>query len=144
MLLRDDAQIALNEIHSLCIEAADHYALAATKTCVSSIKNQLLESVRQHHAFAARLATYIRQMDDQPRLPDPDKETVESFISNIKMKLVKDEKQALIQEQIKFEQKLIEAVRAGMQMNFSTDIKALLEQMLRYITGIQESLASLT
>lgn len=140
MLLRDDGQIALNDIHSLCIEAADHYALAATKTCASDIKNELLESARQHHLFAAQLATHIRKMDDQPRLPDPDKETVDSFISNIKMKLAQDEKQALLEEQSRFEHKLIKAIHDGMQMNFSADIKTLLEQMLHAITGIQKSL----
>lgn len=130
MLMRDADQILLNEIHVLCVEAADHYRAAASNHFAPDMEPAFLEAATAYEKFAADLAVYIRTHDDQPRLPDPDKETLGILFTSLKTKLASDERQTLIEDQVKVEQKLRDAVTTALQSISAPEIRPLLERIL--------------
>jgi uncharacterized protein (TIGR02284 family) len=140
VLTRDSEQILLNELHVLCMEAADHYRAAMAKPCVADMESLFADAASEHQNFAAELAAYIRLNDDQPKLPDPDKETIELFFASIKARLATNERQALIEEQVKVEQKLCETIQAALQSALPVHVKQLLEDMRAKIKSMQQVL----
>jgi hypothetical protein len=130
MLIRDNEQILLNEIHVLCMEAADHYEAATSKDGVADMNRVFSEAAEEHRGFAAKLAGYIRLNDDQPKLPDPDRETLALFLTSIKGRLANNERQVLLQDQVNIEQKLSETVKTALQCDLPSDVKLLLEDIL--------------
>lgn len=140
MLTRDNEQILLNEIHSLCMEAADHYQATQLKPCVADLEAVLSEAARAHQEFAVQLAAYIRKHDDQPRLPDPDKETLDLFLSSVKARLAGSEKRSLMEDQAKIEQKLCDVIQAALQSSLPPDIKQLLEKIQEKARSMQDLL----
>lgn len=130
MLIRDTEQILLNEIHVLCVEAVDHYHAASSNHSAPDMESAFLQAATTYEELAADLAAYIRKHDDQPRLPDPDKETLGLLFTSLKTKLAADERQALIEDQARIEQKLCEAVESALQSGLSPEIRPLLERIL--------------
>jgi hypothetical protein len=140
VLTRDNEQILLNEIHALCMEVADHYRAAMAKPCLADMESLFANAASEHQDFAARLAAYIRLNDDQPKLPDPDKETVELFLNSVKARLATNERQTLIEDQIKTEQKLCDIIQTALQSALPIHIQQLLEGMLAKIRSMQQVL----
>lgn len=130
MLTRDKEQILLNEIHALCIEAADHYQAALSEECVADMKVIYEEAACERQKFAAALAICIRTKDDQPKFPDPDKETLELFFTSLKARLTTSERKTLLDDQAKLEEKLRTAVEASLQTKLPLETRSLLEQLL--------------
>lgn len=111
------------------MEAADYYQAAHLNPHAADMKAVFLDAASVHEEFAALLAAYIRQHDDQPKLPDPDRETLELFFNSVRARLTGTEKQALIEGQAKIEQKLHEAIQPALECNLVPDIKQLLEEI---------------
>lgn len=130
MLIRDTEQILLNEIHVLCMEAVDYYRAAASNPAISDMEPVFVEAANQYQHFAADLASYIRRHDDQPKLPDPDRETLGLLFTSLKTKLASDERQMLIDDQAKIEQKLSETIRTALQSGLLPEIAPLLQKIL--------------
>jgi uncharacterized protein (TIGR02284 family) len=122
------------------MEAADHHRAAMAKPCLADMESLFADAAGEHQHFAAELAAYIRLSDDQPKLPDPDKETVELFFTSIKAKLAANERQTLIEDQIKAEQKLCDAIETALQRVLPAHIQQLLEGMLVKIRSMQQVL----
>jgi uncharacterized protein (TIGR02284 family) len=112
------------------MEAVDHYRAAAANHSAPDMEPVFLEAATEYEKFAAELAAYIRAHDDQPKLPDPDKETLGLLFTSLKAKLASDERQTLIEDQARTEQKLCEAVNAALQSGLPPEIRPLLERML--------------
>jgi hypothetical protein len=142
MLTRDNEQILLNEIHVLCMEAADHYEAAGLKEGVADMEGVFSEAAQQYRRLAAELAAYIRLNDDQPKMPDPDRETLDLFLTSIKARLANNERKMLIQEHAKIEQKLSETIKAAMECDFPPDVKSLLKDILAKANSMQHILRS--
>lgn len=133
MLLRNDQQLALNKIETLCIETADHYASAAGNTDDQALSRLFGELARQRRQFAVELADHIRALDDLPQQPDPDRETIDDLLTSIKAFFSGDQRDTLIDERKKLEQDLAEAAQAGLQQALPGDTKILLRQLLSHV-----------
>lgn len=142
MLTRDTVQILLNELHVLCMEAADHYQAAASNPSIADMESFLSHAATEYQAYAADLAAYIRMHDDQPKLPDPDKETLDLLFTSIKTKLAADERQVLIEKQTKIEQRLSDAIGTALQSSLPPEIELVLNKILVSSTAMQHSLRS--
>lgn len=129
-MTRDREQIFLNEIHALCMEAADHYEAAVSTECFADRKDIYSKAAQDHRRLAAELAVHIRMHDDQPKLPDPDKETMELFFASIKARLATSERQSLIEDQTKREDKLRIALETALQSDVPSNIRPVLERLL--------------
>lgn len=132
MLLRNDQQIALNQIETLCIETADHYANAADHADDEELAHLFGELAQQRKQFIAELADHIRALDDLPQHPDPDRETVDELLTSIKGFFSGDSRDTLIDERKKLEQDLAQSIRAGLGQDLPADTKILLRQLLEH------------
>jgi uncharacterized protein (TIGR02284 family) len=133
MLLRNDQQLALNQIETLCIETADHYAAATGNTADPALSSLFGELARQRRQFAMELADHIRALDDLPQQPDPDRETVDDLLTSIKAFFSGDQRDTLIAERKRLEQELAQAAQAGLQQALPEEAKMLLRQLLSHV-----------
>lgn len=143
MLLRNNQQLALNEVGTLCIESADHYATAAGKTSDPQLAQLFTELEAERRELAAELAAHIRALDDLPQEPDPDMEAVEHLLTSVKALFSADERGILIGERVQFEHKLAEAVRAALQEDLPEDAKALLARILAGVEAAMRRLEAI-
>ena len=130
MLTRDKEQILLNELHAFCLEAADHYQASASKTCVADMAPLLLDAAQMHQDFAGQLAERIRANDDQPKMPDSDRETLGLLFTSIRSRLSGNERQALMEDQVRMEEKLAGHIATALECRWPQDVRALLENIL--------------
>lgn len=142
MLLRNEQQLALNEVETLCMEAADHYAAAAERTADAGLAQLFAELARQRRALAADLGVHIRALDDLPKHPDPDMETVGDLLSGIKALFSGDERKTLIEDRAQFELKVAQAVQSALQQSLSDDAKAVLARIQSHVESARHRLAA--
>ena len=133
MLLRNEQQLALNRVETLCIETADHYAAAADQVDDPMLSDLFGDLARQRREFAMALAAHIRALDDLPQQPDPDRETIDDLLTSIKAFLSGDQRDTLIDERKKLEYALVEAIQTGLQQALPEDTKILLRQLLSQV-----------
>lgn len=132
MLLRNEQQLALNQVETLCVAAADHYATAAADTDDEALSRLFDELARQRREFAVELAEHIRALDDLPQHPDPDRETVDDLITSIKAFFSEDERATLIDERKKLELELSAAAQAALLQAFPEETRLFLQRLLSH------------
>lgn len=133
MLLRDNMQIMLNEIHALCIESADHYTASAGKTQDPGLAHLFIELAAERQKIAGNLAEQIRLLDDQPRMPDPDREAIGDMISDIKLLFVGQEGDTLLQERESLEHRIEEAAEAALKLSLPDPAREVVGEVLRHV-----------
>lgn len=132
MLLRNQQQLALNQVETLCIEAADHYEAAAHQTDDPKLVELFEELAEHRNRLAAELATHIRAMDDLPQAPDPDRETADDVLSAIKSFFSADGRETLIEDREEFEHRVAEAAQAALQQPMPESTKLLLGRIVAH------------
>jgi uncharacterized protein (TIGR02284 family) len=143
MLLRDDRQIALSQLETLCIEAADGYASAANRTDDMELKQVFAELGKEHSRFAADLAPQIRALDDLPKSPDPDRETIEHALSAVRGFLSGHARETLLADQENQELKVEEAAREALKEALSVEADALVRRILAHAGKARERLLAM-
>lgn len=133
MLLRNEQQLALNQVETLCIETTDHFAAAAGSTDEQVLSHLFADLAAQRKQFAVELADHIHALDDLPQQPDPDRETVDDLLTSIKAFFSGDQRETLIDERKKKERELAEAVQAALQQALPSETKILLRQLLSHV-----------
>ena len=133
MLLRNEQQLALNQVERVCIATADQYATAAASSEDEALSRLFDELARQRTELAAELADHVRALDDLPQQPDPDRETVNHLITSIKAFFSEDERDTLIKERKKLELNLAEAAQAALQQALPEKTKLFLQQLLSHV-----------
>lgn len=130
MLLRNNQQLALNNVETLLVQAADHYA-ASEKKAVDPGLSQLFSGLsEQRSKLAAELADHIRALDDLPQTPDPDMETVGDLLASVKALFSTDERSTLIDDRVQFERKIADAAGAALQEDLPQGAKDLLTRIV--------------
>ena len=142
MLLRDDRQVALNVVETLCIETADHYTAAANSIDDAALAHLFNDLAGQRRLLADELAAHIRALDDLPQQPDPDREAAAQALSAIKAFFSGNAKSVLLDERKHAEEKLATAVHAALQQDFSSDTVTLLERILAHTYIAKERLST--
>jgi hypothetical protein len=140
MLLRDEKQMAVGAVETLCIESADHYANAATQAGDTRLGQLCAALAQQRRAFAGELAAHIRALDDLPQTPDPDREALAHAISGIKAYLSGDA--ALIDERLRGELALTEAAQAALRQTPPGGSQELLRRILAHAQATVDQLAA--
>lgn len=97
-MLRDDREVALDEVITLCGEAADRYADAAGQVNDAELQALFEEFSGQRRIMAETLSDHLRGLGALPRAPDPDAETAHRLIGRLKAALSSDERLTLIEE----------------------------------------------
>lgn len=143
MLLRDDRQIALSQLEILSIEAADGYASAADRTDNTELRQLFGELGNEHSRFAADLALQIRALDDLPKSPDPDRETMEHALSAVRGFLSGHTRETLLAEQEQRELKVEEAAREALKHALSGEAEVLVQGILAQAGKARERLLAM-
>lgn len=142
MLLRDDRQMALNAVETLCFETADAYAAAAPRTDQPEVARLFDGLAARRNQLAAELAAHIRALDDLPQQPDPDREAMGRVLSGIKALLSGDAHAALIDERMQAEDKLAAAAHDALQQELPSETRAMLERLLAHVVSSKQELAA--
>jgi uncharacterized protein (TIGR02284 family) len=132
MLLRDDRQIALSQLETLCIQATDSYVSAAERTDDMELKQAFTELEKEYGHFASELASQIRALDDLPKSPDPDRETIEHALSAVRGFLSGHARETLLADQEQHERKVEEAAREALEQTLSGEADALVRRILAH------------
>lgn len=140
MLLRDDKEMAINDVEMLCVEAADHYAAAAGKVQDAAAATLFSELALQHRQFAAALARHIRASGDLPQQPDPDREAVVDVLTGLKGLLRGDLRSTLLDDRMHGEETIAAAVRTALPQDVGADLRALLQQVLAHTESARHRL----
>jgi uncharacterized protein (TIGR02284 family) len=133
MLLRNEQQLALNQVETLCIGSADHYEAAAGNADDPALSDLFEKLAQQRRQLAIELADHIRALDDLPQQPDPDRETVDDLLMRIKAFFSGDQRDTLIDERKKMEQELADAVHAGLQQELPAQTKIKLREIMTHV-----------
>ena len=132
MLLRNQQQLALNQVETLCIEAADHYDAAARQTGDAKLVTLFEELAEHRNRLAEELAHHIRAMDDLPQAPDPDREKADDIISAVKSFFSEDTEDSLIQDREEFEYRLAQAAQAALEQTMPQTTMELLGRIVAH------------
>ncbi|MDO3386319.1 hypothetical protein QWI17_10760 [Gilvimarinus sp. SDUM040013] len=90
-VLRNDVQVALNDLHVALLESADHYRYAAEfVTC--ELASELFKTLAEaRDLLASEAEEAIRARGDLPSVPDPDRETGEQLLQRLEAFFSADE-----------------------------------------------------
>lgn len=130
MLLRSEEQMALNQVQSLVVESADHYETEAAKTHDEQLMQLFSQLVQERRQIAAELAARIRALDDLPQHPDPDKETLSELFTSIKAIFADDERNTLLEDRLRFEDRIAETARSVLEQPLPEDTKNAISAVL--------------
>lgn len=144
MLLRNDAQVALNQVEERCIEAADHFASSAKRTDDPALIDIFESLARRHNELALRIAEELRHMDDLPKVPDPDREAAVEVLSAVKEFFSGDARATMLEEHISAEKKLIDAVDAALKTSASANASNLLLELQAVAEETKQRLATIS
>ena len=142
MLLRDDRQMAVNAVETLCFETADAYAAAAAKTADPSLARLFDALAGQRRELAAELARHIRALDDLPQQPDPDREALDHVLDGIKAYLSGNADLALIDAREQAEDKLVAASQEALRHDLPAETQALLDRIAAHAVSTKRELAA--
>lgn len=100
MILREEWEVALNELIGLSITAADTYETAArvVEQDDSELGALFAEMAAARRSLAAELRALDRRLGDIPHAVDPDYATLHDLYVRLKSLFAKDERRSLIDE----------------------------------------------
>lgn len=130
MLLRDEAQTALNEVEALCMASAEDFGAAAEQASEGDLAQQFAQLAQRRRALAAGLAPHIRALDDLPRQPDPDREAVDHVFQRIEAFLSGDTETTLIEHRLRGELQLQEALQTALKVELPEPTRDALDTLL--------------
>ena len=143
MLLRNDAQVALNEVEELCIEAADHFVSSAKRSDHAVLSEEFESLARRHNELALEIAEELRHMDDLPKMPDPDREAAVEILSAVKEFFSGDARATMLEELIIAETKLADAADAALKTRTSANVEKLLLKAQALAEAAKQRLATI-
>lgn len=129
MLLRTPEQMALNQLESLCQKAADHYEAEAGKTDDAELGRLFKDLELRQRKNADALVPHIHALDDLPGSPDPDRETIDELLVNVKMLLSGDPRDILISGRLRAEHEIAEAADRAVKLALPEAARQVLEQI---------------
>lgn len=139
-MLRDDRQVALNDVIVLCRDAADHYRDAAALLERGEPARLLDDLARRRAQAADELARHSRQLGDLPDEPDPDKETVDNLLTRLKALFVEDERRTVLAETEQIEAQIAAAAAAALGQPLPDTTLALLRRLEKDIQATRRRL----
>lgn len=110
MLLRSDAEVALDEALLAAADAGRLYREAAFK-CQSPVRPQLADAGALRDRIAEELAELARQQGWLPRAPDPDAEAARAIGDDLQVAIAGECDAPLLEERRRADQDALEKLR---------------------------------
>jgi uncharacterized protein (TIGR02284 family) len=129
-MLRNELQIALNDLIVACLEAADGHEAAAEILGDDPLAEALRDLAGARRELAGQLGERLRTLGDLPREPDADLETVRELAARVMAALSADHRQVLLDERSAAEAHLATCADAALaHAELSDETRALGQQV---------------
>lgn len=142
-MLRDDIQVALNDVIGLCEAAAEAYERAAE---LAEDDQPLPAFFRAYAAERRKMAAELREDDrrlgDIPHAPDPDRSAARDVLGRLRAAFSRDHLQALIEDCEQAEQALTAGLSSVLSLGIPADMRENLGRMRYDVTAAIGRLAA--
>lgn len=128
-MLRDDRQLTLNDLRVAVLEAADRHERAAELMEDAELSSFLAGLASRRRSTAEALGEQLRRIDDLPRSPDDDLETVRDVISTVKAGLSMNKASTLLEECESAEANIEDALAAALPVDMRERAEALVREL---------------
>jgi uncharacterized protein (TIGR02284 family) len=129
-MLRDDLQVALNDLVVALQEAADGHEAAAEHLQAGGPADQLRALAARRSALAEDLGERLRALGDRPSEADSDFETLVDLFAQMKAALSPDDVSSLLEDRAAAEAKVAETARLALeQATLPDDLRPQLEEL---------------
>lgn len=115
MMMRDDLQVALNDVVVALQDAADGHEQARVQLGDRPEATKLAGLIEAHGREAETIGEHLRALGDRPREADPEYETVLGLFSQIKASLAPDEVQSLLEDRSEAEARIAETADLALE-----------------------------
>lgn len=139
-ILRSEHQVALQELFGLIQESIDHYEDAAEFVDDSAAKNIFQSIAAERQPLAGQVAQAIRATDDLPAAPNADKEAGQQLLQHLHSLLTGDQTRDVIEQRLKAEQALEDALATLRQTDTDASFQALLQKFDALIAQARQQL----
>jgi hypothetical protein len=115
MMMRDDLQVALNDVVVALQDAADGHEQAREQLGDRSEADRLARLIEAHGREAETIGEQLRALGDRPREADPEYEAALGLFSRLKAGLAPDEVQSLLEDRAEAEARVAEAADLALE-----------------------------
>lgn len=121
MMLRDDLQVALNDVVVALQDAVNGHEHALTALGERAEAGTLRRLVEVHARDAEIIADHLRALGDRPREADSDYETVLDLVSQVKATLAPDDTRSLLEDRAEAEARVAETAECALEYDDLAD-----------------------
>lgn len=140
-MLRDERQIAIDEVVVACRESIDHYNDAAEHVDDDVLGLLFTKIAADRRRLARQLESCQRAAGELPRAPDADRETFQQLYTNAKAALFDDGRDVFLQARLESEMELDSRLHEARAMNQPDDIRACLDAIQKDVDDARAKLA---
>ena len=142
-ILRNDTQVALNDLHRALQESADHYQYAADFLEGSAASDVCAKLVRERRGLAARVADAIRESGELPGEADRDLEAAEQIRQRFEALVEGDEVSAVVTHRLDAEGEFLAFLERDVRPLLGDTHSELLSESRKSVDHARELLGSL-
>lgn len=137
MLIKNDKQVACDQVNQLLRLSADQYDDASNRVADSALSGWFAELAAQRRQFSEQLEDQIRQAGELPSRPDPDKELVTNLLVGLKEAFFTDHLAHELQQRDVLEAELGEAVRQAQRLQQEPGMATLLASLAEHVATVR-------
>lgn len=143
MILREENQVALNDVVELALKIGDHYENGANLAENPDLNSLFQALAARRRQTSEQLANILRQSGELPGEPDRDEKTLEEIIIRLQTFLATDKDTELLEERLEGETELLEAVERALAFKQPEKAVTLLDEFRRHIDETRTKLRKL-
>ena len=129
-MLRDERQVAINEVVEALLEAAHVHEQGADLLEDREPKPALRALAERRRQAAVELGEHVRRLGDLPSEPDADVQTARDVLARLQLALAEDEREEILEHSRAAEVDLAEKVHAALEEDLPADTRMVLEDLL--------------
>jgi uncharacterized protein (TIGR02284 family) len=130
-MLRDDRQVALNQVIEAALSAAHAHEQGAALLEDDPERAAALQALAEQRSHSATvLGEHLRRLGDLPKEPDADLETARDLLARVRVAFSGDKGEQVLQQARDVEAHLAETVRSALEQDLPADTRATLQDLL--------------
>ena len=130
-MLRDDRQMALNEVLTRCDDLVDRYRVAAQVVNNTAFSALMLELADERENARGELRDEVRRLGDLPQFGDSDREALEDLFTVLRAKLGSHPDESVRGEFLHLEAALTEAIDHAIEQDLPETTREVLDRLRR-------------
>jgi len=130
-MLRDDRQVAINQVIEALLNAADVHREGADLLDANPDLARVLRDLAERRQQVGReLGDHVRRLGDLPSEPDADLQAAKSMLGWLQAALAEDRRDEVLQHCRQAEEDLAAKARAALEQDLPPDTRAVLEELV--------------